>query len=154
VPLDNTAFLMYKFLGILGTKAVRAQSSTGYGVETELSVLKLGNLTVALIPGEIFPELVYGGEFGNANPDGVNPRTLKEIADEFGVETLLVIGLANDEIGYIVPPSDFLLNEEAPYLERIRDAKGEDHYEETNSVGPECARLVARAFYDALEAMK
>lgn len=64
VPLDNTAFLLYKTLGILENKAVAADSATGYGVETELSVLLLDGVAVALLPGEIFPELVYGGEYG------------------------------------------------------------------------------------------
>ena len=61
--------------------------------------------------------------------------------------------LANDEIGYIVPPSDYLVNETLPYLERITNYKGEDHYEETNSVGPECAERIANAFEDAIKAL-
>ena len=151
VPLDNTGFQLFRFLGILSNKAVKGESATGYLVETELSVLKLGDLAIALIPGEIFPELVYGGEYGDANPEGVNPEPLCAIAEEFGVDELLVIGLANDELGYIVPPSDFLLNEETPYLEKTMDYKGENHYEETNSVGPECALAVAEAFRAAME---
>ncbi|MBP3704833.1 MAG: hypothetical protein J6I98_04780, partial [Clostridia bacterium] len=79
------------------------------------------------------------------------PGLLCEIAEEFGVDELLVIGLANDELGYIVPPSDFLLNEDTPYLEKTMDYKGENHYEETNSVGPECALAVAEAFRAAME---
>lgn len=154
VPLDNPAFLMYKFLGILDNKATPAQSATGYAVETELSVLRLGDLTIALIPGEIFPELVQGGAYGDANPNGVNPRSLREIAADYGMNELLVIGLCNDEIGYIVPPSDFLLNEEAPYLSKTMDYKGENHYEETNSVGPACADAIAGAFEKALAALK
>ena len=151
VPLDNPAFLMYKFLGILNNRAVPAQSATGYGVKTELSVLKLGDLALTLIPGEIFPELVYGGKYGDANPQGVNPRPLYEIARENGIEEMLIAGLANDEVGYIVPPSDFLLNEELPYLEKTMDYKRENHYEETNSVGPECAHAVAQAFEKAVK---
>lgn len=150
VPLDNPAFLMYKFLGILNNQAVPAQSATGYGVKTELTVLKLGNLALTLIPGEIFPELVYGGAFGDANPQGVNPRPLCEIARENGMEEMLIVGLANDEVGYIVPPSDFLLNEKLPYLEKTMDYKAENHYEETNSVGPECAHAIAEAFEKAV----
>ena len=61
-------------------------------------------------------------------------------------EHLLIIGLSNDELGYIVPPSDFLLNKEAPYLAKTMDYKGENHYEETNSVGPLCAERIAEAF--------
>jgi len=151
VPLDNTAFLLYKMLGILGTKAVKADSATGYGVETELSVLLLDDLALTMIPGEIFPELVLGTEYGDANQEGVNPVPLLTIAQENGIREMIVIGLCNDEIGYIVPPSDFLLNEKMPYLEKIMDYKGENHYEETNSVGPMCAEKIAEAFEETVE---
>lgn len=146
VPLDNPAFLLYRFLGVLNNKALPGTSATGYLVETEMNLLKLGDITLAMIPGEIFPELVSGSAYGDANPSGVNPRPLADIAAGYGCNTLLVIGLANDEVGYIVPPSDFLVNEEAPYLLRITDYKDEDHYEETNSVGPECAGRIADTF--------
>ena len=150
VPLANPAFLLYKLLGILNNKAVPADSATGYAVETELSVLMLGDLALTLIPGEIFPELVYGGEYGDANPTGVNPAPLREIAAAHEIDQMLVIGLANDEVGYIVPPSDFLLNEDMPYVGKTMDHKGENHYEETNSVGPGCAQAIANAFEAAL----
>ena len=154
VPLDNPAFMMYKMLGILNNKALPGKGTTGYMVESELSILKLGDVALALIPGEIFPELVLGGEYGDANPDGVNPRPLADIAREAGIENLLVLGLSNDELGYIVPPSDFLVNETAPYLSRIKDYKDEDHYEETNSVGPLCAQAIADAFTAAIQGLK
>lgn len=143
VPMDNTAFWIYKLLGILGNTAVRTNSATGYGVETEVSLLCLDDLVVALIPGEIFPELVYGGEYGDAGARNENPKPLTQSVKEHGLEQLLVIGLANDEIGYIVPPSDFLVNPEKPYFEKITDDKGENHYEETNSIGPACADAIA-----------
>lgn len=154
VPMDNTAFMLYKFLGILTNQAIPADSATGYGVRTELSVLMLDDLALTLIPGEIFPELVFGGVYGDANPDGENPPALTEIAAGFGINQLLIVGLSNDEIGYIVPPSDFLLNEDLPYLEKTMDYKDENHYEETNSIGPECANKIAEAFRTALEALK
>ena len=154
VPLDNPAFMLYKFLGILDNTAVPARSATGYGVKTELSVVMLGDVALALLPGEIFPELVYGEEYGDANPDGVNPTPLAEIAAEQGIENLLIVGLANDEIGYIVTPSDFLLNEQLPYLERIVDYKGENHYEETNSTGPNAAGAIADAFAKTVKGLK
>lgn len=154
VPLDNTVFLFYKSLGILNHKSVPAENVTGLAVETSLSLLRLGGVTIALIPGEIFPELVYGGACGDANPKGENPPPLNEIAARHGLEELLIVGLANDELGYIVPPSDFLLNRYHPYIERTMDAKGEDHYEETNSVGPECAAAIAKAFETAAERLR
>ena len=111
------------------------------------------NALLCLMPGEIFPELVWGGEYGDANPDGkqdpngaTNPAPLAEIAAAHGYDQLLVVGLANDELGYIVSPSDFLLNEDAPYLLDTNDYKGENHYEETNSVGPQTAPIIADVF--------
>ncbi len=156
IPLDNTAFMYYRFLGILDTTAVPAESSTGYALETELSVVTLGNLTLTLIPGEIFPELVYGGYLTDlaAAPENENPVPLVEIAEQYGYENLLICGLANDEIGYIVPPNDFLLSEEAPYFDKTMDMKGENHYEETNSVGIRTAHRIAEAFEETLNALK
>ena len=146
VAMDNTGYLFYKFLGVLENEIQKGDSATGYMLVSEMTVLQLGDLLLALIPGEIFPELVWGGEAAQHNPEGENPLPLAEIAAGYGYEQLLVVGLANDELGYIVPPSDFLLNEEVPYLLRTKDQTGEDHYEETNSVGPECALVIAEIF--------
>lgn len=146
IPMDNIAFLLYKFLGILNNKLVRMDSAAGYGVETELAVLMLDDLAVTLLPGEIFPELVLGGEFGDASLENQNPEPLCQIAAKYGIEKMLVVGLVNDEIGYIVPPSDFLLNPDKPYLEMTMDYKGENHYEETNSTGLKCACIIADTF--------
>ena len=66
---------------------------------------------------------------------------------------VMIIGLANDELGYIVPPSDFLLNEEMPYLTDTNDYKHENHYEETNSVGPQTAVIIADVFTQLCEAL-
>lgn len=152
-PLDNNAFLYYQFLGILQCNAEKGQSRTGYQVRSEMSLLKLDSLCIALIPGEIFPELVYGTEYGSASAENANPRPLLDTAGEFGVEKLLILGLANDELGYIVSPSDFLVNPENPYLDKIVDKTGENHYEETNSVGPEMASRISETLKKLLEAL-
>lgn len=49
------------------------------------------------------------------------------------------IGLMQDEIGYIVPAYDYKLDDQNPYFE---DASPGEHYEETNSVGPNVEALV------------
>lgn len=154
LPLDNVGYMIYKFLGILENEVHRdPDSATGYGLTSEMTLLQLGDALFCLMPGEIFPELVWGGEYGDANPDGKqdpngaeNPAPLAEIAAGYGYDQLLVVGLSNDELGYIVSPSDFLVNPKAPYLLNIEDYKFENHYEETNSVGPQTAPIIADVF--------
>ncbi|MBQ8495812.1 MAG: neutral/alkaline non-lysosomal ceramidase N-terminal domain-containing protein [Clostridia bacterium] len=143
VALDNTLFRYYRFLGILENEVHRGLFG-GYTMKTELTLIRLGDLTLALLPGELFPELVIGtGEDGD-------PTALRELAAEYGVEELMIIGLANDEIGYIVTPSDYVLDADLPY---VQEAEGE-HYEETNSVGREAACALAKAFEKALKKLK
>ncbi|HOJ36452.1 MAG TPA: hypothetical protein PLK93_07815, partial [Clostridiales bacterium] len=77
-----------------------------------------------------------------------NPDPLIEIV---GDPNLLVFNLANDEIGYILPPNDFLLSEDAPYIERAKDRHGRNHYEETNSVGPKTAVKIAEVVREIME---
>ncbi|MBI5496289.1 MAG: hypothetical protein HY904_14805 [Deltaproteobacteria bacterium] len=55
------------------------------------------------------------------------------IKDRLPGEFRIVVGLGNDELGYMVPPYDFITNDNSPYF---CDAGG-DHYEETNSTGPD-----------------
>lgn len=137
--LENTLFQYYRFLGILQND-VRYTLFDGYRLQTELTVLQLGDVTLALLPGEVFPELVSG--------TGEDPA-LAELAAAAGIEDLVVIGLANDELGYILPPSVFVTDPALPY---VHEAEG-DHYEETNSVGPKVAVDLAEAFEKALKAI-
>lgn len=143
VELDNTLFIYYKFLGILGNPC-RQNLLGQYFLETELTVLQMGDLALALLPGEIFPELVAGPV--NAE----DPQPLAQIAAQYGIETLMVVGLADDELGYIVTPGDFVLDDDLPY---VQEAEG-DHYEETNSVGRDCAFAVEEAFRKALRKLQ
>lgn len=150
VPLDNTAFLLARMLGILNARAVPGAGATGYALESELSVLQVGDLYLALIPGELFPELVTGRYLSStaAAPERENPEPLSDIMTRYGLDanSLLICGLANDELGYIVPPNDFLLHPDTPYFANAYDSAGRRHYEETNSVGPETASVIAAGF--------
>ncbi|MBR5444871.1 MAG: hypothetical protein IKV57_02035 [Clostridia bacterium] len=152
-PMDNPMYMYLKFLGILDQEILEGESDSGYLVRSEMSVLRLGDLHVAMIPGEIFPELVNGKEYHYYGTEGENPTPLLDIAASFGVENMLIIGLCNDELGYIVPPSDYLVNETMPYIEKTEDPTGENHYEETNSCGPETARVIAATLEKLLTAL-
>ena len=121
----------------------------GQALKTELSYFEFGDeVKLLMVPCEIFPELVFGGylsaeESGTKEGPEANPTPLAEIAED---ENLLIFGLSNDEIGYVLPPNDFLLDETAPYFEIPRDHLNRRHYEETNSLGPKTAQSIADTF--------
>ena len=83
----------------------------GY-LTTEVNLIKIGGLWLATVPGEMLPKL------------GLQ---LKAWMREAGAEVSGVIGLANDELGYILPTEDF----KYPW----NPLKPGAHYEETNSIG-------------------
>ena len=140
VPLDNALFLYYKFLGILGNKISSGGGETGYSIITTVTRITVGDVTLLCLPCEIFPELVCGDGLADGDPE-----PLAEIAADAGVEKLIVVNLCDDEIGYVIPPSAFMLNPTLPYIDTFRDETGENHYEETNSAGIETAGAVADA---------
>ena len=142
IECDNPLFIGMRFLGVLEND-IRA-SFGRVTVKTEMTLLTLGGKRILLLPGEIFPELVYGkdDEFLPTHPEREDPPALCDILGS----GLLIFGLADDEIGYMIPPSDFELHPEHPYLDTPeKDHNGENHYEETNSVGINAANETAKA---------
>lgn len=123
------------------------------GLRTEITYMEIGSLKMVFLPGELFPELAYGGylsaeESADGLDPSINPKTLCEIVDD---DKLLVFGLSNDEIGYIPTPNDFHLHPEKPYLDKHDDRLGRRHYEETNSLGPNTAYFVVNTFQKMID---
>lgn len=149
VPMDNPLFMYYRFLGGLDHDVVAGTGDTGYSVKTTVSLLMLDDIAVPMIPGELFPELLLGQALASTDP-----KSLKEMADDVGASHLLAVGLCNNELGYIVPPSYYLVNPKLPYLDTIKDMTGENHYEETNSVGKKAAETVSKGFEKLFQMIK
>ncbi len=91
-------------------------------VNTEASLLKIGSLWFATIPGELLPKLGL---------------SLKADMKSAGAGVAGVICLANDELGYIIPEEIFRFP-----LNPLKPGK---HYEETNSIGKGIAPAVMKA---------
>jgi hypothetical protein len=155
VPLDNRLYLLGRQLGVLSREpfvwakdpynaSPAGDKATGkrLAIRTEVGWLQLGELSVALIPGEIYPELVLdkvqdppdpGADFPDAP---IEPAIYKQMP---GPHRML-IGLANDEIGYIIPKRQW--DEKPPYCYGRKQAQ----YGEMNSVGPDAAPILCEAF--------
>ncbi len=141
---ENTILMIAAKAGILEADEFRMPDGSGSVMKSEISYIEIDSLKILLLPCEIFPELVYGGylsaeESATGYGAEINPVPLKEIIGD----DVMIIGLANDELGYVLPPNDFILHDEAPYFENGRDIHGRRHYEETNSLGPKTAEKIA-----------
>lgn len=143
VVCDNTALLLARFLGVLNNDTEKT-GFTEVSIISEVSYMELGNNQVGIfmIPGELYPELETGAFLSaeeSANGFEAEYKVLSEMTD---CEHSFVLGLCNDELGYIIPDNDFLLHEWLPYFNIPYDSMERKHYEETNSVGPDTARTI------------
>lgn len=154
VPCDNHVLLAAAKVGIIPAKPYATGVGSGalnQSLLTEMTYMEIGNVKILLIPGEPFPENIYGGylrseESAEGKDPSINPPPLNSLVDG----ELIVIGLANDEIGYMPPPNDFYLDPELPYVTQRKDRFDRRHYEETNSLGPETSWHIYHAFRQML----
>ncbi len=111
LPISNPVLLLAGKAGMIGAAAVRTKG--GAGVLTEIGYAELGtDLAFAIVPGELAPELAYGGCLGAADAwsgeDWTCPSLQEMVARAGSGRTLRVLDLANDQIGYIVPDNNYI----------------------------------------------
>jgi hypothetical protein len=106
-PMENPVFQMAMDAGLL--PSILDDEGT---VTSEVSLLKIGGAWFAGVPGELLPKLGL---------------TIKAELRQAGAEVAGIIGLANDELGYILPQED--------YVYPANPFESGDHYEETMSIG-------------------
>ncbi|MCL2301484.1 MAG: hypothetical protein FWC27_15175 [Firmicutes bacterium] len=156
VEIENTVFALCGVLGVMPRpKFPTGKGRLGVSMQTEMNYMTIGDVHILMVPGELFPELAYGGyleaDVAAVGGPELNPPPLREIA---GDPELIIFGLANDELGYFIPPNDFLLDEELPFLVKTNDHGGRRHYEETNSSGPKLAHALADNFKQMLRVVR
>jgi hypothetical protein len=155
LPLANPLYRLARQLKVLDRegfawtgdpyKAEPKKDTTGaVCIRSEIGWLRLGDLHVAVIPGEIYPELVVGGVEDPAVPGAdfpdapVEPAIYKHLPGPHR----MIVGLGNDEIGYIIPKRQW--DEKPPYCY----GRKKSQYGEVNSLGPETAPILCEAFRD------
>lgn len=162
VPVDNIAFQAMFLIDVFERTlydydpAQNVSDTNLPHVLTEVGLIRLGPITMLTIPGELLPEVALGGYDGSltgsdlypvVDPDNPNPPDLQAapappyLREQLNAEHAWILGLANDELGYIIPPYNFVTHPLNPYL---AEADG-DHYEETNSLGPRTEPLIVEA---------
>ena len=155
IKCDNTALLLVRFLGVLNNDIAK-DKDRNISIITEVSYMELGNrqIGVYMIPGELSPELESGNFLSAEESANGTEADYKPFSEMSRCEQNFVIGLCNDEIGYIIPENDFLLHEWLPYFNNTDDKNGRRHYEETNSLGPGAAGAILETMDKLINTVK
>lgn len=166
VKLDRGLMQLGAASQLLGFTTVFDKSSnSGYSLITEVGYIEIGtDIAMVTVPGELIPQLVYGNvvtaEESYLGTEWTLSPTADIIRNSDPDKTVLVMGLCNDAIGYIIPDNDF-----APFITdtlwamEIGEWKlGEElfgeyhrHYEELLSAGGKSASAVISAVNNLAE---
>jgi hypothetical protein len=147
IPVTNQGFEAAAKANLYrGRKPMSATNKTA----TEVGVVTLRDgdttvLTIALIPGELYPELSVGGVERYSGADYPDAPIEPGIKSSMKTPYRMLFGLADDEIGYIIPKAEW--DEKAPWLNNAPKR----WYGEVNSVGPDAAPMISKAFLELLE---
>ena len=135
IGVDNYLFALIGKLRLVTNNIVRVGDKVSdIRFATEVGMAKFGDeLNIAMVPGELAPELLVGGCFDeneSYNHEKWEFSPMKDDVDGY----LHCIGLCNDAIGYIVPDNDF-----GSVIAPL-------HYEEAVSTGKHAASTIVSAF--------
>jgi hypothetical protein len=124
--------------------------ATGHDLETEVDYIQLlgqGQVRaeIATVPGEIYPELVNGGITRYPGADFPDAPFEPSLRAHLHSRYQFIFGLANDELGYIIPKAEW--DNQPPWLLNRKDR----WYGEVNSAGEEVAGAVTRALVGLME---
>ena len=137
VPVENWPLVMAGTLGVLERDL---DLRWGFDTNSEVALVRIGELWIACVPGELYPEIAVGGI---ENPPGADyriaPVETPPLRGAMRGRVNMMVNLANDALGYIIPKSEW--DEDDPWIY----GASEKSYGEVVSAGPETARIVHRA---------
>ncbi len=141
IPIHNWLFKLATAIGVLD------RGTLGWmKMRSELAVFTIGPLSFVTIPGEAYPGLINGGiEAPDGRDFDIHPVEVPPVREMMPGKYKFVFGLANDEIGYIIPKSQW--DEKAPYTY----GREKSPYGEENSPGPETAPALHQNLKEMLE---
>lgn len=144
LPLANKIYRLASAIGLIKRGTPQLFTS-----RTEVAAFNIGPASFISIPGEIYPEILYGGIESPPGQDFVmDPLEIPPLQEKMKGPYRFFLGLSNDEIGYIIPKSEWDAVEPWLYLDK------NDTYGEENSLGPETSPLLYEAFSEILEKLK
>ncbi len=156
-PVDNGLLALMATIKACSSQRYPCdKGDLGLALQTEMAYIKLGTQQILLLPGEPFPEVIYGGaadaeHSATGKGTDINPTPIIDIV---GDKDLLVYCVTNDMTGYCVTPNDFILHKTQPYIEQGKDVFDRRHYHETNSLGYLTNETIAENVADIMKRVK
>ncbi len=140
--INNFVFRLAESAGLCSVKAFKENGKIY--LTSEIGYVEIGkNVKVIEVPGEVLPEIVYGGFYSAEEAFKGEEYPYAPLNTLFeGTDKVLVFGLCNDAVGYIVPDNDY------------SSSGAEGHYEETVSTGDTAATTFSREFAQLLKEIK
>ena len=134
----------------LGQVVTEAKVGAELAIVTEVSCLQLGELTIVNVPGELYPELIYGKFEEPADPATDFPEAELEptVLSFLPAKKWMLLGLASDEVGYIIPKRQW--DSVRPYCY----GRPKSQYGEINSCGPETAPILMKVLAECATELK
>ncbi len=152
IKVENPVLMLVGKLGLVNHRILDNGDGT-YSTPTEVGYAEFGtNIKVAMMPGEISPELIYGGTtldaenaFSGTDFNGKSCAETLEVGED---DVLLCFGLCNDEIGYILNDNDYCMiffDDMEPFG---------DHYQETIAFSRNSGSLLMKGFGELIDEVK
>ena len=156
-PVDNGLLALMVTIGACSAQRYPCdRGDLGIALQTEITYIRIDDLQILLLPGEPFPEVVYGGaveadKSATGKGTEINPPALVDVV---GDKNLVVFCVTNDMTGYCVVPNDYTLHETQAYIEQGTDVNGRRHYHETNSLGYLTNEVIVETVKDIMTRVK
>lgn len=107
LEIENQIMHLAAKAGLFENQAII--TADGVKVVSEIGYMEIGtDLAVALVPGELEASIAFGGGLGKDDAWRGEDWKYDSIQTLAGDRELLVFGLCNDQIGYIVPTNDYM----------------------------------------------
>jgi hypothetical protein len=141
LPVKNCNFRLGVLFGVINRGYTQKRH-----MRTEIAYVTLGPASFLTYPGEVYPELINGGIEAPVGQDyETGPVELPITREMMTGDYKFIIGLGNDELGYIIPKSEW--DKKEPYLY----GEEESPYGETNSLGPDTAPILHEEIKQMIE---
>ena len=147
--IENFMLSLGTLLGVIDTDPKFSLMPPFIRYLSEVSFIQLGDASITGVPGELYPEIAVGGI---ENPIGADydlaPQEVPHLRSQFPDKLNLMVNLANDSIGYIIPKSEW--DEDAPWIY----GEKEETYGEVVSLGPNTAPIIHEKLIKLIEESK